>query len=431
MRDVIKLAAFAIVPLGLATCGTSGATGQTKPAAQVQQAAAGTIVAATVQGGADWPQYRGPNTDGISPEKGINKNWAAKPPKMLWKVDLTDGGYSGPAVSGGMVYIIDHEGDQDIVRALSLADGQEAWRYAYGDTDQGNYGYARSTPTVSGGKVYTVSRLGVANCLNAKTGDLVWTRNVVGDYGSQRPQWDLAHSPVIDGQKLILCPGGQNAGMVALDKDTGKTLWQGGGTTVSGYSTPVIATIGGVRQYVVTIQKGMMGVDPQTGKVLWNAPWETGCDVNAANPIVMGNNVYISSGYGHGCGVYAVSGSNATKVWENKAIQAHFSSAILSGGYIFGTGDPGFLVCLNPKNGQVMWQQKGFEKGGVVGVDGTVIALDGSNGDVIMAALSPAGYKELGRLAGPLGGQSWTAPIVAQGKLIIRNKKSIACLDLR
>jgi outer membrane protein assembly factor BamB len=428
MRDLMKLCALALVALGLTACATSGADHQN---AATIKASSSTPAFQNVSGGLDWPHYRGPNSNGISAETGINKDWGSKPPKLLWKVDMTDGGYSGPAVADGVVYVIDHDGDNDVVRALNLADGTELWRYRYAEPKPKDNGFTRSTPTVQDGKVYTMSRLGLACCLDAKTGKAIWTRDLVADFNSKRPGWDLACSPVIDGQNVILCPGGDNAGMVALDKDTGKNVWQGGGTTVSGYSTPVIATINGVKQYVVFVEKAVMGVNAQNGKVLWSTPWETSYGVNAMNPIVIGNTVYVSSGYGHGCALYDISAAGPTKVWETKEMQAQFSCPVLFEGLIYGTSDPGVLMCLDPKTGQAKWKQPGFEKGGCVAVDGTIIAMNGSNGDIFMAELSPDGYKELGHLTGPLGGQSWTAPIVAQGKLIIRNTKAVACLDLR
>jgi outer membrane protein assembly factor BamB len=408
MRRLTKLSALFLIAAGLAA-------GQ----------------ASAAPSGSDWPQFRGPTANGISPEKGINKDWAAKPPKLLWKVDMTDGGYSGPAVANGILYIIDHSGDEDVVRALSMADGSEVWSYRYTEAKPMDHGFTRSTPTVKGGRVYTMSRLGLACCFEAKTGKVVWTRNLSSDFGSRRPGWDYACSPVLDGKRLILCPGGDNAGIVALDKDTGATIWQGGGSVVSGYSTPVIAKIDGVRQYVFFTQRTVTGAADDDGKPLWSAPWRTGADVNAANPVVMGDTVYITSGYQHGCELLRIDASGATTVWQNKAMQAHFNTPLLLGGLLYGTGDPGFLMCLDPKTGEVKWKQPGFEKGGCVAVDGTIIALGGSNGDLYMAAIDPSAYKELGHIAGPLGGQSWTPPIVAEGKLIIRNTKAIACLELK
>jgi len=431
MRHFMKLTVIPAVMLGLAACGQSGATSPAGTAAVAAPESGGaTEVNVAVQGGSDWPQFRGPKGTGISPETGINKNWTAKPPKLLWTADLHDGGYAGPSCAEGLVFIIDHEGKEDVVRAIGLADGNDKWTYRYANDAKENFGYSRSTPTYSEGKVYTVSELGVVNCLDAKTGKPIWTRDVKADFGGQLPGWNYAGSPLVDGSKVIVTPGGQNAGMVALDKNTGKTIWQGGSNAVPGYSTPNAATINGTKQYVVMYAKGVMGVDASTGKLIWYSKWETSYDVNAADPVIVGNSVFITSGYQHGCALLDISGSSATKRWENKEIQGQFASSIYSGGYIYGTGDPGLLTCLSAKDGSRVWNQQGFEKSGVVGVDGVIITLDGG-GNVIMCQMSPAGYKELGRLKAPLGGQSWTAPIVAQGKLIIRNKNKIACIDIR
>lgn len=431
MRHYLKLTVIPAVMLGLTACGQSGASSsssETAVASATQDAA--TEVNVTVQGGSDWPQFRGPKGTGISPETGINKNWSAKPPKLLWTADMHDGGYAGPSCAEGLVFIIDHQGSQDVVRAIGLADGKDRWTYKYDSPAQDNYGYARSTPSYSEGKLYTVSQLGLVNCLDAKSGKPIWSRNVQSDFGGKMPGWNYAGSPLVDGNKVILTPGGQNAGMVALDKNTGKTIWQGGSNAVPGYSTPNLATINGVKQYVVMYAKGVMGVDAASGKLLWYSRWETSYDVNAADPIVIGNSVFITSGYGHGCSLIDITSSGPVKNWENGAIQGQFASSIYSGGYIYGTGDPGLLTCLNAKNGSVVWSQKGFEKSGAIGIDGAIIGLDGG-GNVILCEMSPSGYKELGRLRAPLGGQSWTAPIVAQGKLIIRNKNQIACIDIR
>ena len=229
----------------------------------------------TAQRGADWPRFRGPNNDGISPETGVNRDWAAKPPQLLWKAALTDGGYAGPSVSNGMVFIIDHDGSQDIVRALRLTNGEEIWRYAYADGDRPNFGFARATPTVDGPRVYTQSRFGKVHCLEAATGKLIWMRDVVKDFSGQLPRWELAVSPLVDGNKLIVQPGGAGAAVVALDKMTGKTIWKGAGDAPAGYASPVIATIGGKRQIVTTDANGALGVDPETGKLLWHFPWPT------------------------------------------------------------------------------------------------------------------------------------------------------------
>lgn len=388
------------------------------------------LLACSAAPNTDWPQFRGPDANGISPLKGINKSWSSRPPKLLWQVPMSDDGYAGPSAAAGRVYIVDHQGDQDIVKALDIATGRELWRFSYKDASNSNYGFTRSTPTFDGGRLYTVSRLGLVHCLDAATGKKIWSLDMISTFGGKRPEWDYAWSPLVDGQKLILIPGGNGASVAAVDKMTGRVLWKGGGSDKPGYATAVNAVLAGVKQYVVFTAAGLMGVNQLTGAQLWSIPWKTSYDVNAATPLVIGNSVFITSDYRRGCAMVVVGPSGAQIAWENKEMHSHFSTPVYVDGFIYGTTDPGRLICMDPKTGKVVWEKKGFEKGGLVAVDGTLIVCDGANGDVVMVELKPTGYTELGRIR-PLGGQSWTAPIVADWKLIVRNKAALACLDLR
>lgn len=409
---------------------TTWTRGRTLALALAGLCAGAMALAQATQGGADWPRFRGPNNDGISPETGINRDWAARPPQVLWQVPLTDGGYAGPSVANGLVFIIDHEGSQSIVRALRLTDGTEVWRFAYEDGDRPNYGFARATPTVDGPRVYTMSRFGKLHCLEAATGRLIWMRDVVRDFNGQLPRWEIAVSPLVDGDRLIVQPGGPGAAVVALNKMTGETIWQGGGDGRPGYASPFVATIGGKRQYVTTDANGALGVDPDNGRRLWHFPWPTRHGVNAATPLVIGDSVFIASGYGQGAALADIRGGEAVERWRSPALQAHFNSPVYHRGHIYGTGDPGVLTCLDPRTGRALWSAPGFEKGGMVLVDDLIIALAGSTGDLVLVRATPERYEELGRIR-PLGGQSWTAPIVAQGRIIVRNRTTLACLSLR
>lgn len=403
------------------------------PAAGQQVAAAPSAPAATGGGGGgnntEWPCFQGPYGNSLAPSQKLNANWGSAPPRKLWTAPMGDNGYAGPAVAGGKVYIIDHQGQEDIVRCLDLNSGQEAWAYRYTEDGGDNYGFSRATPCITGGKVYTISRSGTVNCLDARSGSKLWSKSLKADLGGTPPQWLYAPSPIVDGEKLIVIPGGGKGAVAALNKDTGAVIWQGGGSDVCSYATPVPATINGVKQYIIFTAKSLSGVAANTGKQLWNVSWPTGCDVNAATPLVAGNRIFIASGYGHGCGLVEVSGSGARIVWQNKAIQAHFSSPVLYQSKVYGIGDPGNLVCLDPSNGKVLWQQGGFEKGGLIVVDGYLMALQGGDGALVLAKAVATGYQEVGRFT-PLGGQSWTAPIVAGGKLIVRNKTTLAAFAL-
>ena len=378
----------------------------------------------------DWPQFRGPDADGISPETGINKDWAAKAPKELWKVELGDQGYGGPAVANGKVFIVDHSGNQDIVRALDFENGEEVWRYAYDESGGPNYGFNRATPTIVDGLVYTVSMKGVVNCLSEEDGKLVWTKSLVADFGGRSPTWGFASSAVVDDGKLILCPGGDGSSVVAVDCKTGELIWKSG-TDKPGYSTPVIATINDARQYLIFSASSINGYAAEDGKKLWTFPWKTTYDVNAAAPLVMENSVFISSDYGTGCAMLDIQARGPKVRWRHKLIQEHFSSGVLIDGMIYSTTDPGDLVCLDAATGKQQWrQQGGFEKGGLIAADGVLLALTGGDGQLIMVGVNSAAYNELGRMK-PLGEQSWTAPVLADGRLLVRNKQAMVCLDLK
>lgn len=377
----------------------------------------------------DWPNFLGPNKNGISDETGLNKDWNNNPPKMLWKVSMHDNGFSGPSAAAGKLYIIDRRENSDFVRAIDINTGKDIWTFAYADPGGQNYGYARSTPTYDEGKLYIVGRKGQVYCLNAETGKEVWGVNIVQTFSGELAKWMLAPSPVIDGDRLLLISGGSK-GLVILNKHTGKTIMRGGNSDVPGYATPVIADIEGEKQYVVFTGKHITGISPEDGSLLWKYPWETSHDVNAATPPVFNNKVFITSDYNRGCALVKIESSDASILWENRSIKAHFSSTIYYKGYLYGTSDPDHLVCVAPDDGSEMWKGTGFQKGGMLIADGVIIALGGRSGEAIMVEASEESYNELGRFT-PLGGQSWTAPILAEGKLFIRNMSQLACFDAK
>jgi outer membrane protein assembly factor BamB len=379
---------------------------------------------------ADWPRFLGPQATGVSAETGIAKNWNETQPPELWRTALSDDGYAGPAVARGRLIIIDRRGEGDVVRALDLNSGEKVWEFAYEEPGRSNYGFARSTPTIDGDHVYTLSRNGVLHCLRFDDGSKVWSRDIIGDFDGRKPRWLMAMSPLVDGDRVIVQPGGDNAAVVALNKRTGETIWQGGGSDVGGYATPVLAEIAGKRQYVIFTGFNVMGLDVDSGQQLWRHEWRTNHDCNAATPLVMGQHVFITSGYRRGGSVIRVGEGAPQKVWENTEIQSHFSTPVLHGAHVYSTTDPGFLVCLDPRTGESVWRERGFEKGGLVLVDGVLIVVDGRNGQVAMVEATPERYHELGRFDG-LGGQSWTAPIIADGKLVIRNKGTLAVYNLK
>jgi outer membrane protein assembly factor BamB len=377
----------------------------------------------------DWPQFRGPHADDVSGERGINKDWATRPPKVLWKLDLKDNGNAAPAVAGDRVYIVDHEGAQDIVRALDLNTGTQAWQFAYDDGKQNKYGFTVSTPLVDGNRVYILSRQGKVTCLDAGTGAQVWQRNLMAECAGQRPEWAYCMSPVLDGPKLIFCPGGEGTGVVALDKATGKTLWQGGGGGQTSYATPIVARIDGQKQYIALTAEAVKGVNAEDGRLLWQVPWPTKYKKKGPSPVLVGERILITTTEDGDSGLIQVQDNQPKVVWHTKNIQCHFTTPLLYHGRVWASSNSD-LIAFEPLTGKILWQQKGFPNASLLAVDDTVIVLNGSNGKLVLLDASAEQYKELGSLT-PLGGQSWTPPVLAGGKLLVRNTKTLVCLDLK
>lgn len=377
---------------------------------------------------ADWPHWRGPDRTGIAPDTGINKDWGARPPEKLWETALHDGGYAGPSVADGKVFIIDHEQNQDVVRAIDVSTGEDLWQYRYEDLAKADYGYSRSTPVYDAGRLYTVSYLGKVACIDANSGEIIWGVDMASRFNGRRPKWGYAMSVLVDGENVVIVPGGPQACVAVLNKLDGSLVWAGGGGDIPGYATPVKANIQGIDQYVVFTGKSLIGADLLTGTLLWRVPWETQHDVNAATPLVAGNHIFVTSNYRRGCALIAVEPDHASVLWESPGMSAHFNTPVFMNGYLFGPTNPN-LVCLDPRTGEVMRAERGFERGGVVGVDGVILALSGNQGFMAMVEPTPQGYHELGRFT-PLGGQSWAPPIVSDGRLIVRNADTLACFDL-
>lgn len=382
---------------------------------------------------ADWPQFRGPNGDGTSPETGLNKDWYKKPPQQLWRIALTDKGFGGLSAAAGKVFYVDHQLDQDIIHAVDINTGKDKWTSKCTNMGTPNYGFTRATPAFANGKLYTLSRHAVLVCLDAETGTQLWNHDLLNEYHGKEPFFGFAYSPLIDGDRVVVCPGGTDAAVVCFDAAGGKEIWKGGGSDPGGYSTPAVATIAGKKQYVVFNAMNVMGVDAENGKELWNYAWRTQFDENIVSPVAHGDNVFITSAYNKGCLQLGISGEKADVNWQNKIMQCHFNTPLFVDGCYYGCSGraerSGELVCLDAKTGAPCWKEPGFDTGGVIHADG-VNFTNTAGGEVVMFKPDAKGYHELGRLK-LLSGPCWTTPIIADGKLFVRNADTILCLNLK
>jgi FOG: WD40-like repeat len=320
----------------------------------------------------DWTRWRGPEGTGISEETDWNPSALNGGAKILWKVNVGNG-YSCFAIKGDYLYTMGNDGKEDTVTCLEAETGRVVWDYSYTCTT-GGYPGPRATPYIDDGKVYTLSRVGDLFCLDASNGKVIWSKNITREFGARPPNWHFAGSPVIDGDLLILnaCTSG-----IALNKKNGRKVWASKAGT-GGYAAPVLFDYGGRRLAAIFGLNALYCVNVATGDVQWSYPWVTDSNVNAADPIVVGNKIFISSGYDHGCALLEMTGGKPKLLWRNTLMRNHFSSCIYLDGYIYGSDGNvggGYLRCLDFQTGKEMWAQKSLMVS-LVAAGGKLIALD-------------------------------------------------------
>jgi len=380
----------------------------------------------------DWPGFRGPNGDGTADDKNLNKDWTAHPPKTLWTVPMTDGGLAAPAVAGGRVFIVDHKGPNDVVRALDLATGKDLWSFPYAEASKDRHGFTESAPVVDAKNVYTFSKLGKVHALDAATGKLLWMHDVIKEFNGRRPEWDYASSPALIDKQLIIGTGGDGTSVIALEPATGKLLWKSG-NSLPAYATPVGATLNGNAAIVTFIAEGLVGLDSASGQRLWSYPWPIDFDQNSATPIVRGNTILFSTAWNKGTVMLDVTDNKPKVLWQTKDMQCRFPSPVITHARIYGTHDGNnSLVCLEAATGKLLWKKPILPYASLLAVDDALIVLDSKTGNIILLDATVAEYKELGRIApGPTpGADAWTAPVLADGKLLVRGTKALACVNL-
>ena len=396
----------------------------------------------------DWPQWRGPQRNGLSSETGLLKEWPKDGPKRLWQVKDIGYGYSTPAVVGERLYLISNKGnDNEFVQALAVKDGAPIWSKKLGQVgpNQGMpYPAARSTPTVAGELLYALGSDGDLVCLETASGNLRWQKNLRSDFGGLTGNWAYSESPLIDGDVLICTPGGKDATLVALNKNTGEVVWKSAvpGGDPAGYASAIVVEAGGRKQYVQFLGKGLVGVDAKTGKFLWRYA-ETGKGpANINTPVA--NNEYVYSGSGGPQGAFGGlvrlkadgDGVAAEKVYYERNLPSAIGGSVLVGEYLYGTTQTG-LVCVEFTTGKVKWQNKCVGAGSLEFADGR-LWIHGENNDMALVEATPDGYREKGRFALPeqpkhakMMEKAWSYPVVANGRLYVHDIGTLWCYDVK
>jgi outer membrane protein assembly factor BamB len=384
-----------------------------------------------VAAGADWPNYRGPNHDGISSETDWQSQWPDSGPPVLWKSSVGIG-FSTTAVSNGRAYTMGNtgkDGNTDIVFGFDAETGKEIWRHSYPcPLEPKSYeGGTLSTPTVDDGKVYTLSKMGDLFCLDAGTGKVIWQKQLNKELGFELPTWHFSSSGLIAGDTLILNMG--TAGL-ALNKNTGDVLWQNG-KGKCGYATPVPFEMDGQPCLAIMSEVTLFAVKQADGKELWQFPWKTQYEINAADPGVAGNRMFITSGYKHGCAMLEVTAAGAKKLWENKAMSMQINCPILRDGYAYGF-DENVFKCVKLDDGKEQWQDRNLGKGSLImSADGRLIIMS-EKGELVIAKADPQKFNVLARAQILPKTKCWTSPVLANGRIYARNANGdFVCVDVK
>jgi outer membrane protein assembly factor BamB len=391
----------------------------------------------------DWPGWRGPDRTGVSSETGLLRQWPAGGPKLLWKATGLGAGYSTPAVAGGRIYLLGTRGPEELLIALDGASGARLWATPVGRM-AGGYPGPRSTPTVTGDLVHVLSSDGKLVCAETGPGHVRWRKDLKADFGGRCGNWAYAESPLVDGEVVVCTPGGDRATLLALDRKTGAVIWRAPvkGLSVglrsyntAAYASAVAADLAGVRQYVQFLSGGVVGLSARDGKLLWHYDRPANGTANCASPLCRDDSVFAASAYGAGAGrariVREGDRFRAEELYVVKALQNQHGGMVLVGDHVYGTGAEA-LLCVDFRTGKVVWKDRCVGKGSVACADGRLY-VRGEDGPVALVEATPAGYRDRGRFRQPLRSsmKAWPHPVVAGGRLYLRDWDVLLCYDVR
>ncbi len=378
-----------------------------------------------------WTNFRGPARDGRYDEQPIRTNWQGGL-QQLWK-QPSGGGYSSFSVADGVAFTIEQRRGQEVVAAYQVETGRELWTHAWDAlyTDSTGDG-PRSTPTWHEGRLYALGALGELRCLDARSGKLIWSKNILKDNAASNNQWGMAASPLVVDDKVVVIPGGGNGkSIVAYNAKSGERVWGALGDAAS-YTSPMLVTLAGRRQVLAVTARRVAGLAPEDGTVLWEFPWSNSIGINVAQPIVVdANRFFVSAGYGKGAALVELTNAggklSAASVWERASMKNKFNSSVLHEGYVYGL-DEGMLTCVDVSTGEQKWKARGYGYGQVTLASGHLIVTT-EEGEIALVRATPAGHTELARFPA-LEGRTWNCPAIANGRLLVRNATQMACYKL-
>lgn len=383
----------------------------------------------------DWPQWRGPDRTGVSTETGLARSWPRQGPPVVWEADGLGEGYGAVAVVDGVVYVQGTRGEESRVFALDAASGRVLWSTFLGPKLHQDKGDGpRSTPTVEGDVLYALNGSGELACLEREDGSRRWQVNILSRFRAPLIRWGISESPLVEGDRVVVMPGGREATLAALDKKTGATLWTASGLEdAASYSSLIAADVGDVRVIAGFTQQAGVGVRAADGTLVWRYERPANGTANIATPVVADGLAFYTSAYGVGGGAVRLvaSGSEITaqEAWFEPSLQNHHGGVVLVGGHLYGFFGQA-LGCADLRTGEVRWRDRSVGKGSLIAADGLLFLL-GERHQAGLAAATPEGYRELGRFQiEDHGLPSWAHPVVANGHLYLRNQHTLTVYDV-
>ena len=389
--------------------------------------------------GGDWPGFNGAQRDNKSSASGLLSSWPEEGPPLAWMATGLGAGFSTVSVVDGIVYTMGNKGESEAVSAVDAGTGEKVWSTPFAWASHPSAGDGpRSTPTVHDGQVFAMGANGDLLCLDAKTGEIRWQKNILDEFGGNIPGWGVCESVLVDQGRLICTPGGKKATIVALEPDTGEVIW----TSLvpekdgPGYASAAVAEVDGVRQYVQFTAAGTVGVRADDGTYLWRENSASNGSANCSSPQVVGNLVFTASNYGQGGALVKLTAAGskiaAERVYQTKDMTNHHGDMVVVDGLLYGANDPSILTCLELETGKVKWQSRGPGKGSITFADGRLYYRN-EKGTMVLVEATGEAYHELGKLEPPQssGSNAWAHPVVAAGRLFLRDQDLLLCYDVR
>jgi len=382
----------------------------------------------------DWPQWRGIERNGVSPETGLAKSWPAGGPPLVWKAQGLGEGYAAFSIAGGLLFTQGQRGSQEFVLAIDVKTGKKVWETPTGAAFRESRGHGpRGTPTLDGDRLYALAADGTLACLETRTGKKIWVVDLMRRFQGEINNWGMSESPLIDGDQLIVTPGGRGAAVVSLNKANGEIIWKSQ-SDEAGYSSAIAFDLGGIRQIAVLTGEAAIGLNIKNGELLWRYNKVSNRTANIATPIYRDGHVFVSTDYGTGCALLKLTpeggGVKASEVYFNRDMRNHYSSSVLVGDYLYGFSSE-MLTAMKFQTGEVAWRVRSVGKGSVTYADGKLYLL-GETGTVGLAEATPTAYKEISRFQiDPGAYPTWTPPVIADGKMYLREQDNLYSYDIK